>query len=193
MRIGIGIPDGFVHSKDPPETHSLDLLVGERLTDEAGDFGVRCFELALGRVGTNLLGDPIVVLEEYALEDGDFGRHARGWLEVRGKEQDLGVVHDPEAFLLKTPNPLFTGRSIAHDREVDDAVLLAPGALRFCNRGFATEELQRFIMATEFLDDGVQLSSRKVGRFEFSAHGTHFLLLCPYLGGFVSLYAEEAL
>ncbi len=184
-RSATGILDGFVHGNDPPKTHRLDLLVRKHFTDKAGDFGVRGFELALGRECTNLLGDPIVIiLEEHALEDGDFGRHARGRLEVLGPEHALGVISDAEAFLLEARDPFLAGRSIALDREVDDTVLLAPGTLEFGNRGFATEELQRSIMATEFLDDGVQLSGGKTGRCEFCACAHGYLLALTWAVSF---------
>lgn len=127
-RTASGIFDGFVHGNDPPETHRLDLLVGERLTDEAGDFGIRGFELALGREGTNLLRDPIVVLEKHAFEDSDLGGDARGRLEVRRTEHALGVIPDPEAFALEPFDPLWTSRAVGRNAEVDDAVLFAPGA-----------------------------------------------------------------
>ena len=81
-RSAVGVVDGFVHGNDVPQPHRLDLLVRELLTDEAGQFGVRLRKLALVGLGANLLRDPVVVLEEHALENGDFGRHAVGRLEV---------------------------------------------------------------------------------------------------------------
>src|SRR3989344_4705001 len=56
----------------------LFLRSGELLTDEAGQFGVRLRKLALVGLGANLLRDPVVVLAEHALENGDFGRRAVG-------------------------------------------------------------------------------------------------------------------
>ena len=77
-------------------------------------------------LGADLLRDPVVVLEEPALEDGDFGRHAVGRLEVRRTEHLLGVVAHAEALALESGDPVLAGRAVAGDREVDDAVFLVP-------------------------------------------------------------------
>ncbi len=138
-----GIFDGFVHSNDPPETHRFDLLVREVLADEAGNLSVGLRQLAFVGLGTNLLRDPIVVLEEHALEDGDLGGDTGGRPEVRRTKHALGVIPDPEAFALEPFDPLGTGRAVGRNAE----------------------------MAIESLDDGVRLAGRKVGRCEFSTHG----------------------
>ena len=111
-RIAVGVVDGFVHGNDVPQTHLLDLLVRELLTDEAGQFGVRLRELALVGLGADLLRDPVVVLEEHALENGDFGRHAVGRLEVRRTEHLLGVVSDAETVAFQTLDPVLAGRAV---------------------------------------------------------------------------------
>ncbi len=82
-RIAAGVVDGFVHGNDVPQTHRFDLLVGELLTDEAGDLGVRLRELPLVGLGADHRSSPAPFLEETAFEDGDFGRHAVGRLEIR--------------------------------------------------------------------------------------------------------------
>jgi len=181
VRNAAGILDRFVHSDDPYHAHGFDVLVREVLADEAGHFGVRRGQLALVGLGTNLLRDPIAVLEEHALEDGDLGGDTRGRLEVRRAKHAFGVVARTEALALKTLDPLGTGRAVGRDAEVDDAVLFTPVASRFRNRELALEELDCAVMATEFLDDGVQLAGRKVGRCEFSTHG--FISL-PSIGHF---------
>lgn len=180
-RTAVGIFDRFVHSDDPDQAHGFDVLVREVLADEAGHFGVRRGQLALVGLGTNLLRDPIAVLEEHALEDGDLGGDTGGRLEVRRAEHAFGVVAQTEALALETLDPLRTGRAVGRDAEVDDAVLFAPVASRFRNRELALEEFDCAVMATEFFDDGVQLAGRKVGRCEFSTHG--FVSL-PLVGHF---------
>jgi len=169
-RTAVGVVDGFVHGNDPDQPHGFDLLVRELLTDEAGQFGVRLRELALVGFGANLLRDPVVVLEEHALENGDFGRHAARRLEVRRAKHLLGVVSDAETVALQTLDPVFAGRAIAGDREVDDAVFLAPRTGRFGNREFVAEKTKRHVVATELLDDSVELAGGKSGGCEFCAH-----------------------
>jgi len=78
----VGILDGLVHGDDPPQTHGFQLIVAKLFTDETGDFCVRRGETALVGFGTDLLRDPIAVLEEHALEDGDLVGHAVGRREV---------------------------------------------------------------------------------------------------------------
>src|SRR3989344_8425226 len=127
------VVDGFVHGNDPDQPHGFDLLVRELLTDEAGQFGVRYDELALVGLGANLLRGPALVLEEHALENSDFGRHAVGRLEVRRTEHLLGVVSDAEAFAPEPGDPALAGRAVGCDREVDNAVFLAPRTGRLGN------------------------------------------------------------
>ena len=136
-RIAVGIVDGFMHGNDVPQTHHFDLLVREFLTDEASQFGFRHAELALVGLGANLLRDPVVVLEEHALENGDFGRHAARRLEVRRTEHLLGVVSDAETVTFQTLDPVLAGRAVGGDREVDDAVFLAPRTEGCGNQEFA--------------------------------------------------------
>jgi len=168
-RTAAGVVDGFVHRNDVPHTHGFDLLVRKLLTDETGQFGVRLRELALVGLGANL-HDPVVVLEEHALENGDFGRHAVGRLEIRRTEHLLGVVSDAETVAFQTLDPVLAGRTITGNREVDDAVFLTPRTDRFGNREFVAEKTERHVMATELLDDGVELACCKASGCEFCAH-----------------------
>ena len=169
-RIAVGVVDGFVHGNDVPQTHGFDLLVRELLTNEAGQFGVRLAELALVGLGANLLRDPALVLEKHALQNGDFGRHAGGRLEGRRSERLLGVASDAETVAFQTLDPVLAGRAVAGDREVDDSVFLAPRTGRFGNREFVAEKTERHVVATELLDDGVELAGGKAGGCEFCAH-----------------------
>ena len=136
----VGVVDRLVHGNDPDQPHGFDLLVCELQTDEAGQFRIRLRKLALVGLGANLLRGPALVLEEHALENSDFGRHAVGRLEVRRTEHLLGVVTHTEAFALEPDDPVLAGRAVAGDREVDDAVFLAPRMGRFGNREFVAEE-----------------------------------------------------
>ena len=170
-RIAVGVFDRFVHGNYVAQPHSPDLLVRELLTDEAGQFGVRLRELALlVGLGANLLRDPVVVLEEHALKNGDFGRHAVRRFEVRRTEHLLGVVSDAETLAFQTLDPVLAGRAVARDREVDDAVFLAPTSGRFGNREFAAEKTESPVVATKLFDDGVELAGGKSGGCEFCAH-----------------------
>lgn len=118
--------DGFVHDSYPPEAHYPKLLISELLADQASDFGIRLPELALFGLGANIIRDPVVVLEEPALENGDFSRHAGGRLEVRRTEYAICVVSHAETLALQARDPVLTGRAVALHREVDDTVFLAP-------------------------------------------------------------------
>jgi hypothetical protein len=169
-RIAAGVVDRFVHGNDPDQTHRFDFLVRELLTDEAGQFGVRLRELALVGLGANLLRDPVVVLEVHALENRDFGRHAARRLEIRRTEHLLGVVSDAETVAFQTLDPVLAGRAVGGDAEVDNAVFLAPRTGRFGNREFVAEKTERHVVATELLDDGVELASSKASGCVFCAH-----------------------
>jgi hypothetical protein len=160
-RIADGVVDGFVHGNNVPQTHGFDLTIRKFLTDEAGQFGVRLGELALFGLGANLLRAPVVILKEHALENGDFGRHATRRLEVRRMEYLLGVVSDVETAL----DPVLTGRAVARDREVDDAVPFAPRTGRRRNREFAAQESAHTFFATEFVEDRFDLPERKIAVF----------------------------
>ena len=170
VRTAVGVAHGFVDSNDAPQPHRFDLLVRELLADEARQFGVQLGKLALVGLGADLLRDPVVVLEEHALEDGDFGRHAGRRLEGRRSEHLLGVVSDAETVAFQTLDPVLAGRAVGSDREVDDAVFLAPRTGRFGNREFVAEKTERHVVATELLDDGVELAGGKTGGCEFCAH-----------------------
>ncbi len=129
-RIAVGVVDRFVHGNDPDQTHSFDLLIRELLTDEAGQFCVRLRESALVGLGADLLGDPVVVLEEHTLENGDFSRDTVRRLEVRASEHLFGMVSDAETVVLQTLDPVLAGRAVGGDAEIDDVVFLAPRTLR---------------------------------------------------------------
>jgi len=161
VRIAVGVVDGFVHYDDPPDTHGFDLLVRELLANETGQLDVRLGQLALVGFGTDLLRDPVVVLEEHALENGDFGRHATRRLEVRRTKYLIGVVADAETVAFQTLDPVLASRAVGCDAEVDDAVFLAPRTDRFGNRKFVAEKTERHVVATELLDDGIQLTRGK--------------------------------
>lgn len=169
-RTAVGVVDGFVHGNDVPQTHGFDLLVRELQADEASEFWFRLAELALVSLGANLLRDPVVVLEEHALENGDFGRHAVGRLEGRRSEHLFGIVSDAETVAFQTLDPVLACRAVGGDREVDDAVFLAPRTSRFGNREFVAEKAKRHVVATELLDDGVELAGGEAGGCEFCAH-----------------------
>ena len=152
-RIADGVAHGFVHGNDVPQTHLLDLLVRELLTDEAGQFGVRLRELALVGLGANLLRDPVVVLEEHAPQNRDLGREAPRRFEVRRTEHLFGVVSDAETVAFQTLDPVLAGRAVGGDREVDDAVFLAPRTDRSGNREFVAEKTESPVVATELFYD----------------------------------------
>ena len=130
-----GVVDGFVHDDDPPEAHGFDLLIRELLTDEADQFDVRLRELTLIGLDADLFCDPVVVLEEHTLEDSNFCRHATRRPKVRRTEYLLGEVSDPETVTGETLDPVFAGCAVTRDREVDDAIFLAPLLFTFFRHG----------------------------------------------------------
>ena len=168
VRIAVEVVDGFVHRNDIPQTHGFNFLVREKFADETGQFGVRLRELPLVGLGADFLRD--TVLKERAHENSDFGQDAVCRLEVRGTEHLLGTVTHAEAFALEPGDPVLAGRAVGGDAEVDDAVFLAPRAGRFGNREFVAEKTERHVVATELLDDGVELAGGKSGGCEFCAH-----------------------
>ena len=125
-RIAAGVVDGLVHGNNVPQTHLLDLLVRELLTDEASELGVRLDEISALGLGADLLGDPVVVLEEHSIENRGLGRHAVGRLEGGRTEHLFGIVSDAETVAFQTLEPVLAGRAVGCDAEVDDAVFLAP-------------------------------------------------------------------
>src|SRR3989344_3776390 len=126
-RIAVGIAHGFVHGNDVPQPHGFNLIIPELLTDEAGQFGVRGHELAFFSLVANLRRVSVVVLEETARKNGDFGRHAARLLEGRRTEHPLGVVvFEAEAFAFQARDPANARRAVGGDAEADDAVFLAP-------------------------------------------------------------------
>ena len=173
-RNAVGVVDGFVHGNDVPQPHCFDLLIRELLTNEAGQFGFRLAELALVGLGANLLRDPVVVLEEHALENGDFGHHTARRLEVRRTEYLLGVVSDAETVARETLDPVLASRAVAGDREVDNAVFFAPRTWpRFGNSDLALKKqlgsINPCLLYKQF-DNCIQLTDGITGGCKFCAH-----------------------
>lgn len=166
-----------MHGDDPDQARHLDVLVREFFPDKTSHFRVRRCQLALRSHVADVGGSTVEVLKEHAFENGDFSRHTFRRPEVRRAEHAFGVVAQMEAFALETLDPLGTSRAVGSDTDVDDAVLFTPVASRFGNRQLALEELDCAVTTTEFLDDGVQLAGRKVGRCEFSTHDLDLLAL----------------
>lgn len=103
--------DRLVHGNDPPETHGLDLLVRELFADQAGDVGVRRLEVHFLRLGADVLGDAIFILEKRTFEDDDLIRPSGGGFEVFRTKNGLPVIFfDTIAFLFRPRNPLVTRR-----------------------------------------------------------------------------------
>lgn len=172
--------DGFVHGDDPPETHGLDLLVRELFTDEAGDVGVRLHEFHLVGLGTDLLGDAVIVLEERTLEDDDLMRPSGGGLEVFGTKNGLPVIFfDTITFRLRPRDPLVASRRLVErDREVDDAINFTPAPDLLGDDQFVAKETHCPVVTAKFFDDRVQLTGRKTRR---SKIGTHDILHTCYV------------
>lgn len=139
-RITVRILDWFMHGDDPDQAHRFDVLVREVFPNKTGPFRVRRGQPALVGLSTNLLRDPIAILEEHALEDSNLGGDTGGRLEVRRAKHAFGVTAQTEAIAPEPINPLRTGRAIGSDAEVDDAVLFAPLASRFRNRDLTTKK-----------------------------------------------------
>ncbi len=111
-RNAVGDIDWLVHGNDTPQTHLLDLLVREVLTEEASELGVWLRELALVGLCTDLLRDPVVVREDHALENGNVCRDAIGRLEVRGTEHLRGAAFNAETVALQTLDPALASRAV---------------------------------------------------------------------------------
>ena len=62
-RNAVGILDGFMHRDDVPQTHNFQLLVRERVSDQAGDLPVRLEPTFLVSRRTNLLRDTVTVAD----------------------------------------------------------------------------------------------------------------------------------
>jgi len=166
-RTAAGVVDGLVHGNDAPQTHLLDLLVRELLTDEASELGVRLKkapprrEDACAGLGADILRGAPGIHEECALQDGDFGRDALGRLEVGRTEHLLGVA-DAETVTLQTLDPVLAGRAVRGDREVDDTVFLAPRTGRFGNREFASQETFHTVHAAKLVHDCFDLTECQI-------------------------------
>lgn len=156
-RTTAGILDGFVHGDDPPETHGFQFFIDELLTDEAGDFGVWCGETTSFDFSTDLLRDPIVVLEEHALEDDDLVGHAVGRLEVVRAKQLLGIVAQAEVLAFQTLDPPLAGCTIAGNRKVDNTVLFAPCTFRSGDCNFSAKETLNAVHSAELVHDCLNL------------------------------------
>src|SRR3989338_8137630 len=169
-RIVVEILDWFVHGDDPQEIHGFDLLVRELLTDKAGQFGIRLRELALVGFDADFLGAPAFVLEEHALENSNFGRHAIGRLEIRRTEYVLGAITHVETLTIQALDPVLASCAVGGDREADDAIFLVPRTGRFGNREFVAEKTKRHVVAAELLNDGVKLAGGEASGCEFCAH-----------------------
>lgn len=179
-RTAVRIFDGFVHYHDPNQAHGFDVFIREVLANETGDLGVRCRELPLCRHFADVLGVAVIVLEEHALEDSDLVRHTLGRLEVWTAEHALGVVRQTETLLLKTLDPVLTGRAVRGDREVDDTIFLAPRTGRFGNHQLTRQKALHAVHSTEFVHEGFHLSE-----CEFAVLHNYSPLSCS-LSGFLT-------
>ena len=63
VRNAAGILDGFVHRNDVPQTHLFQLLIRERVADQAGDLPMRLEPTFLVSRRTNLLRDTVAVAD----------------------------------------------------------------------------------------------------------------------------------
>ena len=168
-RIAASVFDGLVHADDPDETHGRDLIIGELLTDEARHLDVGLREPTLFGLRTDLLGDPVVVTEEHALQDGDLRGHAARGPKVRRSEHLLGVSTHAQALALQPRDPGQAGRAIAGHRKVDHAIFLAPFARRLGNRELVAKKPLCSLLAAEFVDDCLK---PVMGAMSVFRHGT---------------------
>src|SRR3989344_2714998 len=139
-RIATGVLDRLMHDDEPNQAHDFDLLVRKLLADEAGNLGVGLLPLALARFRPDLAGDPVVVREERALQDGDLGGHARGGLEGARGEHALGVLVEAEDLAQQKSDREGPCGPVGGDGEVDDPFGFTPGAGWNREGQFATKE-----------------------------------------------------
>ena len=156
VRVAVGVLNRIVHRDDPGEAHRLDLLVREHHADEAGDLGGRLREPTLVGLGTDQRGDPSVVREELALQDGDVRGDAERGLEVLRAEDVLRPPGELGTLGIEVDDPLLAGPAIRGDAEGDDAVLLAPAANRCGDGVLVAEECIRRFFSPKFVDDRVE-------------------------------------
>lgn len=145
-RITAGVLDELVHGNDPHQPHGLDLLVRKLVADQAGNLGVGGGQLALASLSTDLLGDAVTIVEEHALQDSNVVGDAGSRLEILGAEELLGVIADAISLGLQVGDPLGTGLAVRGDSEIDDAVLLAPGAVGIANHCPSVEDVPDCLM-----------------------------------------------
>lgn len=187
--------DEFVHGDDPPKPHRLELLVGEHLTDQAGDFRVRGREFHLSRLITDLLRDATAIAEKQTLQNRNLVSHASRRLEVIGQQNLLGISRfDPIALRFKTLDPLLAGRAVGGDGEVDDPINLAPTFGGFGNLPLAGINAPNCLIGVcdlhllhQILDEGVQFTGQHIGNNKFLVHDC---LLRTRLCAFVFLSSE---
>lgn len=81
-RAAIRILDRFVHGNNPPETHSLNIVIRKHFPDETGNFRVWSDQLPINCQIANVLRDASLVFEQHSLENRNLARYARGRLEL---------------------------------------------------------------------------------------------------------------
>jgi len=170
-RIAVRIFDRLVHGNDPPKTHGFDLLVRELFTDKAGDVGVGLHEPHTIRLGTDIAGHAIIILEERTLEDDDLVRTSSGGSKFFRTKHALGVGSYPISFFFRPINPPLTACWLVEgDGKVDDTIDFTPafdGILE--DDQFAPKEAFGRFLATELIDDRLKPILRLLYSFRLIA------------------------
>ncbi len=118
-RIAVGIFDGFVHRDDVPQAHLFQLLVRERVADQAGDLPMRLEPAFLVGGRTNLLRDTVAVADRLPRAYHDVvGDATRRRFACATQHLTCMVVDSPTA-TLEVLFPLFASEAIRGEREVD--------------------------------------------------------------------------
>ena len=167
--IAIRTGNRLVHGHDPHQTHSLDLLIRELVADQAGDFSVGGGERALLGFGPDLFGDPVTVVEEHALQDGDFVDHARGGLEIPRAKHELGFIAQTFSLAFQASDPVFTGGAVRDDHEVDHTISFGPATIWHADCRLSAEKLLGAFFATQLVGDRLEPITRFV---PILRHGT---------------------
>lgn len=113
-----------MHHNDIPQTHLFQLLVRERVADQAGDLPMRFEPTFLVGGRTDLLRDTVAVADLLARAHHDVvGDTARRYFGC--VIQHLAcIVADSPAVTLEVAFPLFAGEAIRGEREEDVALVI---------------------------------------------------------------------
>jgi hypothetical protein len=123
-RIAAGIPDGFMHRNDIPQTHLFQLFVRECVTDQAGDLPVELEPAFLVGGRTNLLRGTVSAADLLARTHHNVVGDAIGWHFVCATQYSTCMVADSPTTTLEVPFPLFAGKALRGECEANVTLVI---------------------------------------------------------------------